>query len=406
MALTDKLTAIADGFRASRGTEDKYTLDQMAVLAAEPIGGADLPEEAFTITGSCEYRFAYGNWDWFIEAYKHKLTTKDITNLQSTFTSTHCTELPFDVNVKGCYQFGSAFSGSHLTVSPRLTGTILVNTSLSFESMLQYCRYIRSFDDLFEEGMLDGISLLKVTGAFSSSRAPKFNSAESLRHSPAWVNKFNISEDSTAYPYPTYTVYNALYAGCSVLEDATNLPVLNCTATQSSNMFTDIFKNCYRLSTVTFETNTDGTAKPASWTSQVIDLSTAGFMKASYSLANPSSFLAGGCNSILGYNSGITRDKFVYTADTYAALKDDPDWFTAYDGVANSLPDPIYSRYNLASAIETINSLPDTSAAGGSNTIKFKRNAGTATDGGGITDESIAEAAVIASQKGWLVALV
>lgn len=35
MALTDKLTAIADGFRLSRETDKKYTLDEMAVLAAE-----------------------------------------------------------------------------------------------------------------------------------------------------------------------------------------------------------------------------------------------------------------------------------------------------------------------------------------------------------------------------------
>ena len=39
MALTDKLTAIADGFRTSRGTEQKFTLDEMAVLAAENVGG-------------------------------------------------------------------------------------------------------------------------------------------------------------------------------------------------------------------------------------------------------------------------------------------------------------------------------------------------------------------------------
>lgn len=45
MALTDKLTAIADGFRTSRGTEQKYTLDEMAVLAAEKVGGGLAPNE-------------------------------------------------------------------------------------------------------------------------------------------------------------------------------------------------------------------------------------------------------------------------------------------------------------------------------------------------------------------------
>lgn len=36
MALINKLKAIGDGFRSSRGTDQKYTLDEMAVLAAEP----------------------------------------------------------------------------------------------------------------------------------------------------------------------------------------------------------------------------------------------------------------------------------------------------------------------------------------------------------------------------------
>lgn len=39
MGLIEKLTNIANGFRASRGTTTKYTLDEMAILAAEPVGG-------------------------------------------------------------------------------------------------------------------------------------------------------------------------------------------------------------------------------------------------------------------------------------------------------------------------------------------------------------------------------
>ena len=63
-----------------------------------------------------------------------------------------------------------------------------------------------------------------------------------------------------------------------------------------------------------------------------------------------------------------------------------------------------YSRYNHDSAVATINSLPDTSAYlaanGGTNTIKFKGAAGSATDGGAIntlTEEEIA----VATAKGW-----
>ena len=103
-------------------------------------------------------------------------------------------------------------------------------------------------------------------------------------------------------------------------------------------------------------------------------------------------------SEITGYNSGITADKEVIDDATYQALKDDPDWFTC---------DVNYSRYNRISAVETINSLPDASAylatqSSGTNTIKFKGAAGSATDGGAIntmTEEEIA----VATAKGWTV---
>ena len=44
MALIDKLKAIADGFRSSRGTTDELTLDDMAVLASEKVGGGESGE--------------------------------------------------------------------------------------------------------------------------------------------------------------------------------------------------------------------------------------------------------------------------------------------------------------------------------------------------------------------------
>ena len=68
---------------------------------------------------------------------------------------------------------------------------------------------------------------------------------------------------------------------------------------------------------------------------------------------------------------------------------------------------PENSVYNHDSAVETINSLPDTSAflaeVGGTNTIKFRRNQGANTEGGAIgnlTGEEIA----VAAAKGWTVA--
>jgi hypothetical protein len=65
--------------------------------------------------------------------------------------------------------------------------------------------------------------------------------------------------------------------------------------------------------------------------------------------------------------------------------------------------DYFYSRYNHASAVETINSLPDTSAYG-TNTIKFLGASGSRTDGGAISNLTEEEIAV-ATAKGWTVTL-
>ena len=137
---------------------------------------------------------------------------------------------------------------------------------------------------------------------------------------------------------------------------------------------------------MSFATN-NGIPYTANWKGQTIELTTyVGY--------------ASTATDILNYNSGITSDKQVTDDTTYQALKNDPDWFTTK--VA-------YSRYNHDSAVATINSLPDTSAYlaanGGTNTIKFKGDSGSATDGGAIntlTEEEIA----VATAKGWTVTFV
>ena len=90
-------------------------------------------------------------------------------------------------------------------------------------------------------------------------------------------------------------------------------------------------------------------------------------------------------------------NKRVENDTTYAALKNTDDWWSS---------DINYSRYNHNSAVETINSLPNTKpyldANGGTNTIIFKGNAGAKTDGGAINTLTDAEIAV-ATAKGWTV---
>lgn len=64
-----------------------------------------------------------------------------------------------------------------------------------------------------------------------------------------------------------------------------------------------------------------------------------------------------------------------------------------------------YSHYNKLSAIETLNSLPDVSAIGGTWTVEFKGDAGELTDGGAINTMTEAEMAG-AVAKGWTITFI
>ena len=180
------------------------------------------------------------------------------------------------------------------------------------------------------------------------------------------------------------SIYKEMFTHCQSLDEIVDLPVMWMNSPSSSAFNETTFTACCRIKELTFKSTTGRTIP---WKSQVIDLTA-------------SVGQAPGNQIILGYNSGITADKEVTDDASYQALKNDPDWFTC--NVA-------YSRYNHDSAVNTINSLPDTSAylatAGGTNTIKFKGQSGASTDGGAINTLTADEIAV-ATAKGWTVSLV
>ena len=204
------------------------------------------------------------------------------------------------------------------------------------------------------------------------------------------LRSFPMSIIKSGNPRALYEKSNMYYsfAKCYSLDELINLPIPY-TTIWSTNAFDYTFYYCSRLKDIIFKTNDDGTPIIMEWKKQTIELSSIGYCMKSSNKEN-----------ILNYNSGITADKEVTDDASYQALKNDPDWFTC---------DIKYSRYNHDSAVRTINSLPDTSAylatAKGTNTIKFKGAAGSATDGGAIntlTEEEIA----VATAKGWTVTFV
>lgn len=152
----------------------------------------------------------------------------------------------------------------------------------------------------------------------------------------------------------------------------------------TSNCFTDTFNRCCRVKDVIFATQEDGTPYTANMKSQNIKLNPyVGYF----------SMYSDGYGGAELPESAAIRD-----AETYATNKNNPDSWTAL---------PEYSRYNHTSAVNTINSLPDTSAYlaanGGTNTITFYPTSGSLTDGGAVetlTEEEIA----VAAAKGWTVA--
>lgn len=354
------------------------------------------PEEAFLLTGSLIYKFSNRHWDWFINQYKDRITTKDIDNLMNAFNAgnvgddANIPDIPFVLNVKDITSMSGAFDNqSKLRNIPVIRGTIKwgTNTDLrGFSSLYN----VRDFENLFTDEMLQGFSTVKVTSAYSTPKPVNFNCARSLRSLPSWFYLFRLNEESTTWPSNTYQIYYMLFSQCCVLDEALNIPVWKCKAALTSNVFSSTFDSCYRLKDFTFET-INGQPVVANWKSQTINMS------GELGYSNGGAYYVG---VILNYNSGITADKEVKDDETYQALKDDPDYF------ATKME---YSRYNHDAAVRTINSLPDTSAylasAGGTNTIKFRGNAGSKTDGGAINTLTAEEIAVAAA-KGWTVSIV
>jgi hypothetical protein len=411
MALTNKLSAIGDAIRSKTGTTELMTLDAMsaAIEAIETGGGGSedcdgmhIPEEALTITGDCNHRFANNGWTWFLREAGDKITTKDISNASQMFySSSELTSIPFDINFKdGGAESGSMFGNCfYLEAIPAIDFKQTSYKSLNgvfasckyatqigklsnlypsdMGSMFSGCEYLRYLPE-FENLNLDRMYTYAYSG-YSSM----FNGCYSLRSVPESLLKQLYNPLATS---GYYTLFNNGFKNCYALDEIRGLNPQ--TGTVTSNMFSNTFENCHRLKEVIFATQEDGTPYTVNWKNQVIDLSeevgyenhTGAYFKTTH------------------YNAGISPTPLtrVGSATDYQELKNHPDWWTG---------DGSYGRYNRTSAVNTINSLPDTSAylasAGGTNTIKFDRT-GSNTDGGNIYDLTEAEIAVAAA-KGWTV---
>ena len=378
------LTAIGDAIRGKTGGTELIAVPNMATqIEAITTGGGNredfIPDSALVISGKCDYKFSNSNWDWFIEKYGNQITTNNINSASNMFHNSNIETIPFDLNFDnsktGIYA-GYLFCNCD---NLKQIGNITNLRTNSYSNLFNFCtklRYLPEFINFFNDGM----------GVISNTNL--FYNCCSLRSIPEELLT-NLTYNNSKYAF--YSPYYNGFTSCYSLDEIRGLNVQ--TGTLTSNAFSSTFDYCDRVKNIIFATQEDGTPYTAKWKSQTIDLKT----RIGYSNYNSSTEKRAMC---IIFNSGITAYKGVKDATTYATLKNDADWFTV---------DVAYSRYNHDSAVNTINSLPDTSAYlaanGGTNTIKFKGESGSATDGGAINTLTAEEIAV-ATAKGWTVSLV
>lgn len=409
MALTNKLEAIAEAIRDKTGKTDKLTLDQMpAEIESISGGGEDLPPEAFNITGSLTYRFSRNGWNWFLENYANKITTTNITSLDSAFY--YCNTLEADLSGLqiNCSNNATPSGAQAFSYCSKLRNfPVITNCKIgSMSEMFYNCYMLREFP----EGYFDSWDFSDLhNNAYVITNI--FSSCRSLRRLPSSF----LSELWTSGNSYSTNPYNGTFMSCYALDEVSDIGVGTGLNAGSQSLMSNFVSYCYRLKKLTFATNEDGSAKTANWGGARLNLS----QNQGWSSASDNSVFT-------NYNSGITADKNIGTTAAgrwlssiddvqarYNELKNDPDWYIAngnnvtYDGNFVSLA-LLFSRYNHDSAVETINSLPDTSAyladKSYTNIITFKNYAGALTDGGGINDLTDAEKAVAAA-KGWTVSI-
>lgn len=373
MALTDKLTAIAAAIREKGGTSDLLTLDAMpGAIAALEVGGggADLPAEAFSITGDCSYLDFGGSWDWFFNSYKDQIKITDVTNAVQMFKQCNLEKIP-SITLKGS-SYGS-FEGCYVScINTKEIGDIVNFNASNVRQMFMSCQRMRALPQM------TNINLTQLNNGTTSMYAGDrmFQDCWSLRTiDPELLKKIYNKCTNKSYSYLGY-----MFAGCYTLDEINSIYPTDATIT--SNFFTDTFAYLYRVKNITFTTS-NGNVYSRSWKGQTIPL------------YNAIGWLTAEDMYITGFNSGITADKKVTGDASYQALKNDPDWYTV---------DPLYSRFNHDSAVNFINSLPNTSAysSASPNVVQFRSDAGQLTDGGAIgtlTEEEIA----VATAKGWTI---
>ena len=369
----DSLKAIGNAIREKNGETTTYKPAEMAAAITAISGGGSsgyVPTDAdLKLTGNCANLFASGKFKWIIDNYGNRITTEGISSANSMFSSYIGDNVPFIINSN--YELDCRNMFYLAGIEGTLPKIVMIKTTdyiTSISGMFYGYRYDNIPDDYF-----NSMASVKIYNYVSMSGV--FQGAKYITKIPSsWLTFTSKYPKTDLYDNP----YNVAFKNCYSLKKLNNLHTFSSFVIKN-NFFRETFDGTYSLNSVTFAPLPEGT-EYRQWKSQVISL-----------------------NKYVGYGIGsntagvLDSNKRVENDTTYAALKNTDDWWSS---------DINYSRYNHNSAVETINSLPNTKpyldANGGTNTIIFEGNAGAKTDGGAINTLTDAEIAV-ATAKGWTV---
>ena len=369
-AVVEAITITENGTYSAPTGVDGYS----PVVVNVPTGGGEV--EPIVLTGDQPYGCAGAIAASYIKKFGNTISTNGLKVTNNMFENSTVERIPFSLNCAGDAGGYKVMNNIFMNCK-NLVEVPEINNAYpdNIRSMFEGCERLRYLPENLGENW-NWNRMHTYSYAYMNN---VIVNCYSLRKVPANFLKQLWGVHTSSYNLFYYNCLMRSYA----LDEVKNIPIQQ--ANLTSNCFTSAFYGCYRLKSLTFEMNEDGTPKTANWNRQTIELANTG---------NPIGY-APLAAYVTQYNSGITADKEVYTEEEYQALKNDPDWF------ATRIE---YSRYNHDSAVETLNSLPDTSAYADVNTIKFRKKMGANTDGGAIENLTEAEIAVAAA-KGWTVTL-
>ena len=348
----------------------KYTATDIANELSDVCSVALKPEDLI-LEGDCSDSFNNNKFKQLRDKIKG---TNNISSLSNMFNDSDVETIDYSLNLitnNNGINASSVFENCHkLKKIPDIIGlglAALENTNNLFFG----CTLIKEIPVSWE-------NIKYNNDGYNSSSAQMFQYCYNLRKiSENLIKKLN-SENATYYF--DWLGYSGFYK-CSTLEEIRGLAIPNPDSTVSDNLFKDTFYYCNRLKDLIFleEEGTRGNLQ-----GQTIDL-----------------------RNHVGYVTSLVGDFPYYVDKSEFDLITDDESYQRFKNSENSFACSIeYSRYNHDSAVRTINSLPDLSGnTGAANTIIFKGEAGSRTDGGAIntmTEEEIA----VATAKGWAVSFV